>query len=442
MKMRMIFIVGRGRDRLQQESCWSRALAAPSLLVAVLAFALPGCGLQGQSAACGGAGGNAGAGGSDGRPAAAWPKTARSRFRAPSCWPRSGPAPRTGARLSREGGRAGCRRVAPRGDARRRRPATAAREAFRQAMDSWQVMDIDAVRADRVRRDVPGGKDFRGQHLRLADVRPLRDRGGTSSRAPTSRRLRDVCCPTGAGLGALEYLLFYEGDRHRVHAAARPARLERPDRRRSATRASAPTPARRGPTCWRARRRSTRPGIPAADELRPDDAIGRPGNPSIRPRRTRIHPSASRSSIVDRMVKDQKLASRSTDMTLHRRAPVRSCFESPYAGRSKANIRANLDGAPPDHRRVRAPTTPDSASTICCSVGAATLADTLRPQAIAAEAALDAIDEPDLDQALTPGPGVGRRAARRDRRDHDHPQDRASYTTARTSSIPPTTVVD
>ena len=77
-----------------------------------------------------------------------------------------------------------------------------------------------------------------------------------------------------------------------------------------------------------------------------------------------------------------------------------ACLESRYAGRSKANIRANLDGL----RRVLEGCGADYAGLgfddMLADVGATALADTLRAQAIAAQAALDAIEEPDLDQAL------------------------------------------
>ena len=77
-----------------------------------------------------------------------------------------------------------------------------------------------------------------------------------------------------------------------------------------------------------------------------------------------------------------------------------TCLESRYAGRSKANIRANLDGL----RRILEGCGADYAGLgfddLLADVGATALADTLRAQAIAAQAALDAIEEPDLDQAL------------------------------------------
>jgi hypothetical protein len=98
---------------------------------------------------------------------------------------------------------------------------------------------------------------------------------------------------------------------------------------------------------------------------------------------------------VDQLIKDKKLTA-----PIDGGCVTSMCLESSYAGRSKANIRANLDGM----RRIMEGCGPDYAGLgfddLLADLGATALADTLRAQAIAAQTALDAIEEPDLDQAL------------------------------------------
>jgi hypothetical protein len=81
-------------------------------------------------------------------------------------------------------------------------------------------------------------------------------------------------------------------------------------------------------------------------------------------------------------------------------SPPAICFESPYAGRSKANLRANLDGV----RRIAEGCEPGNAGLgfddLLESVGAADSAGRLRAALATADAALAAIGEPDLPEAL------------------------------------------
>ena len=107
---------------------------------------------------------------------------------------------------------------------------------------------------------------------------------------------------------------------------------------------------------------------------------------------------------LDRMVKDKKLGIPlgldpvATTCTVA--SPPAICFESPYAGRSKANLRANLDGV----RRIAEGCEPGNAGLgfddLLENVGAADAAGRLRAALATADAALAAIGEPDLPAAL------------------------------------------
>ncbi len=220
------------------------------------------------------------------------------------------------------------------------------------------------------------------QHLRLAAREPLPDRGRASSRAPTSRRFATVLLSEPRGLGALEYLLFYEGVGHRVRqpAAARGWTALSADE--IATRASAPT---RPPPPRDVLARATALDAawdPAADELRRRRcARPAPATPSTRrtqvaietrrPRDLLPRPDGQGQEARHSARPDRRTAARSRRCRRLLRVPVRGPLEGEPRAPTWTALRRIVEGA--------TPTTPVWASTTCSTTSAPTaLADTLR----------------------------------------------------------------
>ena len=133
---------------------------------------------------------------------------------------------------------------------------------------------------------------------------------------------------------------------------------------------------------------------------------------------------------LDRMVKDKKLGiPLGLDPTYRSagRVAAGDLLRIPYAGRSKANMRANLDGV----RRIVEGCGPGNAGLgfddLLESVGAADSAGRLRAALAAAEAALAAIGEPDLPRRCRPTGRPCRRCATRSARSRPPSRPR-SYT--------------
>ena len=274
-----------------------------------------------------------------------------------------------------------------------------ARTAYHRAMDSWQQLEVMQV-GPAAPRSQPGGAEVRDNVYswplvnRCAIEEQLVSRGYAAegfSNALVTRR----------GLFALEYLLFYEG----ADTACPPS-----------------SPVVSGGT-WaalsadeRAARKRAYAVVVAADvrrrALQLVEAWEADKGGYVRTLETAgtgstVYPTVQRGMnalsdalfYVEREVKDLKLA---------RPLGLRDCssdacpelLESAFAGRSKANVRANLVG----FRRLfeGCGTNFEGAGfdDVLVASGAEPLAVKVRERAVAAQAALEAIGEPDLLEAL------------------------------------------
>jgi len=275
----------------------------------------------------------------------------------------------------------------------------AARAAFHRAMDAWQVLEAMQV-GPALPRSQPGGAELRDNIYswplvsRCAVEEQLVARGYESPDFPTmlvSRR----------GLYALEYLLFYEG----VDTACPPT-----------------SPVVSGGT-WaalpaeelQARKRAYAAAAAKAVRERADQLVDawEPGKGNFAGTLetagtgNAVYPSVQMALnsvsdglfYIDLEVKDLKLA---------RPLGLRDCaaetcpelLESLYAGRSKANLRANMVG----FRRIAEGCGEGFAGKgfddLLEAVGSELLAAKVRERLVAAEAALGAIEEPELALAL------------------------------------------
>ena len=306
----------------------------------------------------------------------------------------------------------------------------AARQAFRDAMDSWQVIDIMQF-GPTGPTCVIGGKDFRDNIYGWPHV----DRCGVEE-AIVARSYEAANFEGGAvrqrpraGRGRVPAVLRRGGHRVRRRLAGKggvadadrggprraQARLRRCGRRRM---------------CWRARPRSTQAWDPAQMNFVQTMRIGRAGQCRL--------PDAAGG---DR----NRRASRCSTSIRWSRTGSSRCRSTPCCAGSaclRIALRGPLEGEHPRQPgrpaprswRAAAPTTPGWGSTICWPMSAPTaLADTLRTQAIAGAGGAG------RDRGARPRTGaggrqrVGRRAARRDRA-RSPPRSRRSSTRRSTSS--------
>jgi uncharacterized protein len=275
----------------------------------------------------------------------------------------------------------------------------AARAAFHRAMDAWQVLEAMQV-GPALPRSQPGGAELRDNIYswplvsRCAIEEQLVARGYESAGFPTTLVSR-------RGLYAVEYLLFYEG----VDMACPPT-----------------SPVVAGGT-WaalpaeelQARKRAYAAAAAKAVRVRADELVDAwdpakgnfvgtlesagPGNAVYPSVQMALNSVSDGLFYIDFEVKDLKLA---------RPLGLRECeadtcpelLESRFAGRSKANLRANLEG----FRRIVEGCGEGFAGKgfddLMVAVGAEPLATRVKERLVAAEAALGAIEEPDLAQVL------------------------------------------
>jgi uncharacterized protein len=273
-------------------------------------------------------------------------------------------------------------------------PALAgARQAFAEAMDSWQVLEVMQF-GPTAPSDVRGGQDFRDQIYPW----PLGGRCAVEevvvSRAYEAADLEAALLVNRRGLGAIEYLLFYEGadtecapSSSAFAAWAELAAEERGARKRAYAAAVArqiSARAARLDDAW----------DPA--KMNFVQTMRSAGSNAVYPTaKTAIETVGIALFYVDTKVKDRKVG-----MPLDEGCATASCLESRFAGRSKANIRANLVGL----RRVLEGCEEGFAGLgfddLLSDLGQAGQLATLHAALIAAEGALAAIEQPDLDQAL------------------------------------------
>jgi predicted lipoprotein len=262
-------------------------------------------------------------------------------------------------------------------------------------MDSWQV--LEAMRfGPAAPRSFPGGADLRDQIYswplvsRCAVEEELVAQGYGSPSFSSSLVNR-------RGLAALEYLLFYEGGNTACPSSspivsgggwAALEAAERAGRKRSYAAAVADDV------------RSRAEALTDAWEPSVGNFVGTletsaDGNAVFSSSQMALNAVSDGLFYLEKEVKDMKLA---PPLGL-RDCLATSCpelLESQYAGRSKANIRANLEG----FRRIAEGCGPGHTGLgfddLLDSVNAAQVSQRLRDRIADAEAALDAIEEPDL----------------------------------------------
>jgi uncharacterized protein len=273
----------------------------------------------------------------------------------------------------------------------------AARQALRDALDSWGSADQTQF-GPAASVSEPGGKGIRSNIYNWPSVSRCAIEEDTVSRAYESASF-PTSLPNRRGLWALEYLLFYEGD-DTACGASSPASTAYPALtaadRDARKRAYAVVAARD----VLARATSLDEGWdPAQMNFAETLRTAGPGNAVYPTQQAAVESVGLSLFFVDRVVKDLKLAI-PLDPTL---CPVVNpgCFESSFARQSKANVRANLDGL----RRITEGCQADHAGygfdDLLESIGATDAAGRLRSTVATAEAALAAIEETDLMEALT-----------------------------------------
>jgi uncharacterized protein len=275
----------------------------------------------------------------------------------------------------------------------------AAREAFHQAMEAWQVLELMQV-GPAAPRSLPGGEELRDNIYswplvsRCAVEEQLVSRGYEAASFPTTLVSR-------RGLDALEYLLFHEGSDTECPPssvivadgtwAALPAE-EREARKRAYAAVAAAQVRQRADQlveAWEAGK---------GDFARTFETAG-PGNAVYPSSQAALNSVSDALFYVEETVKDKKLA---------RPLGLRECaadtcpelLESRFARRSKQNIAANLVG----YRRLAEGCGPGfegmGFDDLLKAVGTEALAAKLGERVLAAQAALQAVEEAELAQAL------------------------------------------
>ncbi|MBN1208031.1 MAG: imelysin family protein [Myxococcaceae bacterium] len=275
----------------------------------------------------------------------------------------------------------------------------AAREAYQRAMDAWQVLEVMQI-GPAALRSLPGGQELRDNIYswplvsRCSLEEQLAARGYEASDFPTSLVSR-------RGLYAIEYLLFYEGS-DTICPPSSPAVSSGGWAALSADELQARKRAYAAAAAAAVRQR--------ADELVDAWAAGKgnfaqtletagPGNAVYPTSQAALNSVSDALFYVEKDVKDMKLA----EPLGLRNCDADTCpesLESSFAGRSKANVRANLVG----FRRIIEGCGEGFAGKgfddLLVAVGSEPLAVKLRERVVAAEAALGAVEEADFREAL------------------------------------------
>jgi predicted lipoprotein len=272
----------------------------------------------------------------------------------------------------------------------------AARQAFHDALDAWEVADqMQFGPAASVSE--PGGKGIRSNIYNWPSVSRCAIEEDIVARAYESASFPSSL-PNRRGLWALEYLLFYEGADTACGASSTAsttypalAAADRDARKRAYAVAAAHDVLARATAldaAW----------DPAQMNFGQTLRTAGPGNAVYPTQQAAVESVGLSLFFVDRVVKDLKLAIPLDTASCP--SPNPTCFESSFAHRSKANVRANLDGL----RRITEGCEANHAGygldDLLESIGAADTASRLRSTVAAAETALAAIEEADLLEAL------------------------------------------
>lgn len=275
----------------------------------------------------------------------------------------------------------------------------AARAAFMDAMDAWQVAEVMRF-GPAAPKSLPGGGDLR-DHIyswpllsRCAVEEQIVSKSYEAPEFPSSLVNR-------RGLGALEYLLFVDGadtacgPTSAIVANGTWAALsldERSARRRAYADLAAAD--------LRARAQALVDGWdPAKGNFLETFATAGTDNKTFASHQAALNVVSDALFYVESEVKDMKL-SRPLGLRLCDAATCPEALESPFAGRSKANIRANLVGAQRVLFGCAADGSGQGFDDVLVALGSQGTVDRLRAAHGNAIASIDAVEEPDLDAAL------------------------------------------
>lgn len=271
---------------------------------------------------------------------------------------------------------------------------TAAREAFVQAMDAWQTMDLLQY-GPTASSLVVGGRDLRDHIYGW----PLFGRCAIEE-GVTTKAYETAAFPNSLvnrrGLAALDYLLFYGGT-DTACAAGTPSEIawngltveQRIAGKRGYAAAAAADIQRRAITLDEA-------WDPAKGNFVGTMRTAGPTNATYTTQQAAIQTVGIALFYLDSTAKDLKLGE-----PLNNACVSSTCLETPYSARAKANLRANLAAARLLLEGCEAGNAGLAFDDLLASVGAPQVATTLHTQLAAAQAALDAIEETELAEALT-----------------------------------------
>ncbi|HEX8700404.1 MAG TPA: imelysin family protein, partial [Myxococcaceae bacterium] len=276
----------------------------------------------------------------------------------------------------------------------------AAREAFHRAMDAWQVLEVMQI-GPAATRLTPGGAEIRDNIYswplvsRCSVEEQIVSRGYESANFPNTLISR-------RGLYALEYLLFYEGSATECSASS-PIVAE-------GTWAALPAEERE------ARKRAYAAVVAADVKQRADGLVDAwdagkgnfaktfeeagSGNPVYPTSQAALNSVSDALFYIEETVKDKKIA---------RPLGLRECsgdtcpelLESPFAHRAKANIAANLVGYRKVAQGCGANFEGMGFDDLLKAVGTEPLATKMTERVVAAQSAVQAVEEADLAQALS-----------------------------------------
>jgi predicted lipoprotein len=274
---------------------------------------------------------------------------------------------------------------------------TAAREAFSKAMEAWQTMEVLQY-GPTASSLVIGGRDLRDNIYawplfgRCAVEEGILAKTYETASFGTSLVNR-------RGLAALDYLLFYEGNDSACSAGSPEAAAwnalsvdERAARKRGYAAAASADVSKRAVTLDEA-------WDPAKGNFVETLRTAGPANTTFASQQAAIQTVGLALFYLDAVVKDPKLSE-----PLNNACASATCLETPFSALAKANIRANLAAARMLFDGCEDGNAGLAFDDLLASIGAPQVAQAMRTQVAAAQAALDAIEETDLGEALAKDP--------------------------------------
>jgi predicted lipoprotein len=270
---------------------------------------------------------------------------------------------------------------------------TAAREAFGQAMEEWQTLELLQY-GPAASSLVVGGRDLRDHIYGW----PLFGRCAVEE-GVTTKTYETPAFPNTLinrrGLAALDYLLFHAGT-DSACAPGTPSEAawnaltveQRTAGKRAYAAAAAADIQRRAialDEAW----------DPAKEDFLATMRTAGPGNAVYATQQAAIQTVGIALFYLDSTVKDLKLGE-----PLNNACASPACLETPYSARAKANLRGNLAAARLLLEGCEAGHAGLAFDDLLTSVGAPQVAASLHAQLAAAQAALDAIEEAELSEAF------------------------------------------